>query len=700
MSILLYFRFFLITFVAFVLSATSIFAEPNRRLTGYYSIEGMLPDGNKIDGFAIGFLYEENHKDPEHRVDSSKARHAIDKIKPKYLTLKDENGDKQRVKLKWKKVGAETKCEKIGEHFKGQGIKKDICDKMAPSKTSFLFKKAPNKKTKIKKTGIYDGGWQNAAFREFQKIEGEINSFIDDVGAAVNDVIDDMHLDDFAFKDETKFSTDDCESSSDESGAGFNCKSSFQFKLCATVFGAKECIDAGKVTAKTYGVVGLVNYSVGDQDTIATTLVADFVAQIDDAKIEIACVATFEGSGKDFSYSLPLLDPVNADATRVMKILRDAVDKGKNKTGKAKSRVKSRKELHGYAGKISSKNYDVLKKEQGCGYAIAGQTPPKLPLGAGLALVISGDGLKGGTDGVAADLSFGTSAYAEIKEQKVDWGDIKFKFDGYKFETDEIKLFKVGLHVPAPKFYFVSPVFEERCDSKERENRASFECRTSINLTACFEMFGLDECLGTGKIEANFSGNTGLITYLNDGEIGASMNAETSVGIKAFGEEVEFGISCLISNSAKSEWSHTFGVSFATPEIPSYNSTDLLEDLKESISEEQEDGEQSSSNGDAGNIDDELMEALQDMVPCTLIFPEEDLFPGVPAINIVDMGLKISAKAKNWKIKQDSISADLVLSLGATASLIGGSAFGQDLPGVEWDGFSEDILVQEIKFKM
>ena len=29
-----------------------------------------------------------------------------------------------------------------------------------------------------------------------------------------------------------------------------------------------------------------------------------------------------------------------------------------------------------------------------------------------------------------------------------------------------------------------------------------------------------------------------------------------------------------------------------------------------------------------------------------------------------------------------------------------GSAFGQDLPGVEWDGFSEDILVQEIKFKM
>ena len=178
------------------------------------------------------------------------------------------------------------------------------------------------------------------------------------------------------------------------------------------------------------------------------------------------------------------------------------------------------------------------------------------------------------------------------------------------------------------------------------------------------------------------------------------MNAETSVGIKAFGEEVEFGISCLISNSAKSEWSHTFCVSFATPEIPSYNSTDLLEDLKESISEEQEDGEQSSSNGDVGNIDDELMEALQDMVPCTLIFPEEDLFPGVPAINIVDMGLKISAKAKNWKIKQDSISADLVLSLGATASLIGGSAFGQDLPGVEWDGFSEDILVQEIKFKM
>ena len=80
MSILLYFRFFLITFVAFVLSATSIFAEPNRRLTGYYSIEGMLPDGNKIDGFAIGFLYEENHKDPEHRVDSSKARNAIDKI--------------------------------------------------------------------------------------------------------------------------------------------------------------------------------------------------------------------------------------------------------------------------------------------------------------------------------------------------------------------------------------------------------------------------------------------------------------------------------------------------------------------------------------------------------------------------------------------------------------------------------------------
>ena len=66
----------------------------------------------------------------------------------------------------------------------------------------------------------------------------------------------------------------------------------------------------------------------------------------------------------------------------------------------------------------------------------------------------------------------------------------------------------------------------------------------------------------------------------------------------------------------------------------------------------------------------------------------------------VNMGLKVSAKAKNWKIKQDSVSADLVLSLGASASLIGGSAFGQDLPGYEWDGFSEDILVQQIKFEM
>jgi hypothetical protein len=254
--------------------------------------------------------------------------------------------------------------------------------------------------------------------------------------------------------------------------------------------------------------------------------------------------------------------------------------------------------------------------------------------------------------------------------------------------------------VPAPKFYVVSPVFEESCKSKDQISRASFECSTSINLTACFEMFGMDECLGTGKIEANFSGNTGLISYVHDGKIGASMNAETSVGIKAFGEEVEFGISCLISNSAKSEWSHTFGVSFATPEIPSYNSTDLLEDLNDAISEDHKDSEQSSSQGDAGNINDELMEELQDMIPCTLIFPEQDLFSGVPAINIVDMGLKVSAKAKNWKIKQDSISADLVLSLGASASLIGGSAFGQDLPGYEWDGFSEDILVQQIKFEM
>jgi hypothetical protein len=696
---LLHARLTFITFLAIVLSASFAFSEPNRRLSGYYSIEGKLPDGSKIDGFAIGYLYEEDHTDPEYRVDRSNARKAIDKVKPKYLTLKDENGVKQRAKLIWKKAGDE-KCEKIGKHFQGQGIRKDICDKMAASKTHFWFKKAPDKKAKHKKTKIYDGGWENAIYRSFNDIGDEFNKFIEDAGAAIDDVIDDMHFDDFAFKDEIKFSSDDCESSSDKSGAGFSCKSSFQFKVCATVFGAKECLDAGKIVAKTYGVVGLVNYSVEGQAAIATTLVADFVAEIDDAKVEIACVATFEGSGKKFEYSLPLLDPVNADSTQVIEILRNAVDKGKNKTGKAKSKVKNRKELHGYAGKISSRNYKILQREQGCGYAVAGQTPPKLPISAGLALVISGDGLKGGTDGVSADLSFGTSAYAELKKQKVDWGDIKFETPGYKIETDKIKLFDVGLHVPAPKFYVVSPVFEESCKSKDQISRASFECSTSINLTACFEMFGMDECLGTGKIEANFSGNTGLISYVHDGKIGASMNAETSVGIKAFGEEVEFGISCLISNSAKSEWSHTFGVSFATPEIPSYNSTDLLEDLNDAISEDHKDSEQSSSQGDAGNINDELMEELQDMIPCTLIFPEQDLFSGVPAINIVDMGLKVSAKAKNWKIKQDSISADLVLSLGASASLIGGSAFGQDLPGYEWDGFSEDILVQQIKFEM
>ena len=126
---LLHARLTFITFLAIVLSASFAFSEPNRRLSGYYSIEGKLPDGSKIDGFAIGYLYEEDHKDPEYRVDRSNARKAIDKVKPKYLTLKDENGVKQRAKLIWKKAG-EEKCEKIGKHFQGQGIGKDICDKI------------------------------------------------------------------------------------------------------------------------------------------------------------------------------------------------------------------------------------------------------------------------------------------------------------------------------------------------------------------------------------------------------------------------------------------------------------------------------------------------------------------------------------------------------------------------------------------
>jgi hypothetical protein len=219
-----------------------------------------------------------------------------------------------------------------------------------------------------------------------------------------------------------------------------------------------------------------------------------------------------------------------------------------------------------------------------------------------------------------------------------------------------------------------------KCSAKNNGTSVGYCNYADVDIRARGSMFGQEQLFGPGLLKTQVSGAAGIVAYADEatGAIGATASAKQIVTLGFFGgKPFDVGLNCSFTKGGKSDYTLSYGASMSTPAIPSLSASDILEAIvTKGIKAKQ---------GTKPTTSAKVMKELASIdVPCTVVMPDMKLFSGVPAINIYTVASTMTIAAQNWKITNDNVSVDIVVSTGVTAQLGGTeieiSAKGMDKP--------------------
>jgi len=281
-------------------------------------------------------------------------------------------------------------------------------------------------------------------------------------------------------------------------------------------------------------------------------------------------------------------------------------------------------------------------------------------------------------------------------------GPEKCAKDAMELAQKAVKLVQVG-----------KPVTFRSCKAPKVKNGYGYCQKVTVNMKACASVLGEKICVGPGSINTNFKGQVGLITYVNqkDGAIGATLDARQTLRFFIAGKKVAVGLSCQFSKGGKSEWSHVFGYNYQIPAIPPVSSNNILDaamrrELKKKSRgkrTKKKNGNMKAMSGHAGKVSKKEMYDIIRGSGCSLI-PNIMLFKGMPAINLANLGIKITAAVQNWKVKNNNISADFVIKSSVSGQVLGDpvkvAGINVKIPGFGWDINTGNIAKKRFAVKI
>lgn len=136
-----------------VLSSNDANAQPGSRLCGWQTSSVMAPGNKPMPAVHVALVYEARQKEAAY---DKKCDEAIKKMKgqlPKTMDVPMTVQGKPTtvtLALQWKEV-KKASCESVGASFAGQGVPKDICDKMGANQAFKFVKSSPDKAATIEK---------------------------------------------------------------------------------------------------------------------------------------------------------------------------------------------------------------------------------------------------------------------------------------------------------------------------------------------------------------------------------------------------------------------------------------------------------------------------------------------------------------------------------------------------------------------
>ncbi len=131
-------------------SASESYAQSGSRLCGWKTKSVKTKIGNiEMANFHIAVVYEARTAEAAYTAKCDGAISTIEKQLPNTMNVLAGNKTVTLL-LEWEKVHKKT-CESVGVKFQGQGVPKDICDKMAANNAYQWIKTSPTKAAVSKK---------------------------------------------------------------------------------------------------------------------------------------------------------------------------------------------------------------------------------------------------------------------------------------------------------------------------------------------------------------------------------------------------------------------------------------------------------------------------------------------------------------------------------------------------------------------
>lgn len=127
------------------ISATESYAQSGSRLCGWKTktVKTQIGNMDVTPGFHFAIVYEARTAEAAYTRKCDEAISKIEKELPKTMNVPFPSGKGTlTILLEWEKVRKKS-CESVGGKFQGQGVPKDICDKMAANNTYLWSKMHP-----------------------------------------------------------------------------------------------------------------------------------------------------------------------------------------------------------------------------------------------------------------------------------------------------------------------------------------------------------------------------------------------------------------------------------------------------------------------------------------------------------------------------------------------------------------------------
>jgi hypothetical protein len=132
------------------ISATESYAQSGSRLCGWKTKSVKTKIGNKeMASVHIAIVYEARTAEAAYTKKCDGAISSIEKELPNTMNVLVGN-KAVTLLLEWEKVRKKS-CESVGGKLQGQGVPKDICDKMAANNAYQWIKTSPTKAAVSKK---------------------------------------------------------------------------------------------------------------------------------------------------------------------------------------------------------------------------------------------------------------------------------------------------------------------------------------------------------------------------------------------------------------------------------------------------------------------------------------------------------------------------------------------------------------------